>query len=64
MLPSTSLGIESRHTSAHGFDACVGHWADPAPNPFLTANPTGTYFRRSDEDCDVGRLRFTVMCRF
>ena len=65
MLPSTSLGIESPHTSAEddGSAACAGRGAALATSPFLTANPNGTDLRRSGEDCDVGRLRFTVMCR-
>ena len=44
MLPSTSLGIESPHTSAEddGSDACVGRGAALATSPILTATVNGT----------------------
>ncbi len=36
----------------------------PATNPFILGNPSGTDFRRSDEDFETSSLRVTVSYRF
>lgn len=36
----------------------------PATNPFITTNPAGTDFRRSDDDFDLDSVRVTVSYRF
>lgn len=66
VLDNLSLGLEYLYTSVEDdeFDVRVGRGTAPATSPFLTANPNGTDFRRSDEDFDVGSLRLTATFRF
>lgn len=66
VLDNLSLGLEYLHTRVNDDEARVrvGRGTAPATNPFLLTNPSGTDFRRSDEDFDVGSLRLTATMRF
>lgn len=66
VLDNLSLGLEYLYTSVKDddFDVRVGRGAAPATSPFLTGNPNGTDFRRSEEDFKVGSLRLTATYRF
>ena len=66
VLDNLSLGLEYLYTNVkeEDFDVRVGRGAAPATSPFLTANPNGTDFRRSEEDFKVGSVRLTATYRF
>lgn len=66
VLDHLSLGIEYLYTSVKDdeFGVRVARGAAPATSPFLTANPNGTDFRRSEEDFKFGSLRLTATYRF
>lgn len=66
VLDHLSLGLEYLYTSVKDddFQVHVGRGNAPATSPFLTANPNGTDFRRSEEDFKVGSLRLTAAYRF
>jgi len=66
VLDRLSLGLEYLYTDVKDddFDVRVGRGAAPATSPFLTANPNGTDFRRSEDDFKVGSVRLTATYRF
>lgn len=66
VLDRLSLGIEYLYTRVEDdeFGVRVGRGAAPATSPFLTGNPNGTDFRRSEEDFKFGSLRLTATYRF
>jgi len=63
---NVSLGLEYLRTRIQDDEARVRvtRGAAPATSPFILANATGTDFRRSDEDFDIGSLRLTATFRF
>jgi opacity protein-like surface antigen len=61
-----SAGIEYLYTNLKDDEARVraGPGTALPTNPFLIANPSGTDFRRSDEDFDLDSLHITATYRF
>lgn len=60
-----SLGLEYLATRLDDRDYRVrAQGPAPSTNPFIRVNPSGTDFRRSDEDFDLDSLRLTATWRF
>ena len=66
IVDNFSLGLEYLRTRIKDDEARVrvGRGTAPATSPFLLTNASGTDFRRSDEDFDIGSARLTVNYRF
>jgi outer membrane immunogenic protein len=62
---NVSLGIEYIHTALDDDEHRVrAQGPAPATNPFILVNPSGTDFRRSDDEFDLDSLRLTASLRF
>lgn len=66
VLENFSVGLEYIYTrlTDDEFRVRAAPGIAPATNPFLLVNQTGTDFKRSDEDFEVGSLRLTASYRF
>jgi outer membrane immunogenic protein len=60
-----SVGLEYLHTRLDDDEARVrAQGPAPATNPFIRVNPSGTDFRRSDDELDLDSVRLTAGFRF
>lgn len=65
IAPRFSLGLEYLYTSLENEDARVRVGGPvAATNPFILSNPSGTDFRRSDEEFQFNSVRLTGTFRF